>query len=103
MDFSAFKNELEQLLEVRKKLHINDPAVYQHWNKIADFMASDEQNTIEFLKHCDQDTTEWISEIFEDISKRLRSKAFIKAIEKAESEFPELKLKDLVNDARAYL
>ncbi len=103
MDYNTFKTEVERLYNERKQLHINDPSVYDHWKKIADFMASDEKGTLKLLDECDSETALWFSEIFDDLSERLKSMNFIKALEKLDEKFPNLKLTKFVNDAKNYL
>jgi hypothetical protein len=103
MDYKRFKNEVERLYNERRQLHNNDSRVYEQWEKIADFMASNEEQTIKLLDECDSEAALWYSEVFDDISERIKSENFIKALEKLDIKFPDLKLTKLINDAKNYL
>lgn len=103
MEYIIFKREVFLFLQERKKIHDNDPAIYSFWNKFADFMSNNEENTILFFKECDEDTADWMSEIFEDISERLRSNRFIKSIELLDKKYPKLNLTSFVESAKNYL
>lgn len=103
MEYSAFKKQAVLFLDERKKLHDNDPAIYFFWNKFADFMSANEEGTILFIEECDEDTADWMSEIFEDISKRLKSQKFIAALELLNEKYPNLNLTSFVDGAKSYL
>ncbi len=104
MEYYIFKTKVEQLIEERKKLHSNDNLrTYKYWERLSDFMGSDEIKTIKFLNECDADTAGWISEIFDDLSKRFRSENIITALDNLDKKFPDLNLTSFVDDARSFL
>ena len=90
-------------IEQRKKLHINDPAVETYWEKLADILGQNEDDTIDFLDSCDEETVGWISEVFEDVSERLNSSRYIKCLERLDVKFPNLKLESFIDNAKLYL
>lgn len=103
MDYNTFKIEVEKLLEERKGFHVNDLRINEYWERISDFMATDEDNTIRFLNECEKDTANWMSEVFEDISERLKSENIIIAFDKLDKKFPDLNLTSFVDGARSFL
>ena len=103
MDYDKFKIEVERLYCERKELNNNDPKVYELWEKISDFMASNEALTIKLLDECDSEAALWYSEVFDDISEKIKSAKFIKVLENLDTKFPDLKLTKLINDAKNYL
>lgn len=104
MNYNLFKIKVEQLIEDRKNFHPNDDfRTYEYWEKISDFMAIDEKSTIKFLNECDKETAFWMSEVFEDLSKRFRSENVIIAFENIDKKFPDLNLTSFVDEARNLL
>lgn len=66
-------------------------------------MANNEEHMIKLFNECNSEAALWYSEVFDDISERLKSKNFIKALEKLDTKFPDLRLTKLINDAKNYL
>jgi len=97
-----FQSTVKSLLEERKKLHPNDPAIQQYWEKLTILLSKEEQQTIDFLYQCKQEEILLLSEIFEDISLHLQSQNFIKALKKIQEKFPTLKLHSSIEIAEKY-
>ncbi len=103
MDYNSFKSKVEQFIENRNNIHDNDPALYQFWNRFADFLAQEEALTIQFLNDTNANNVDLISEIFEDISEKVKSKKFIECLEALEIKFPEKLLKHSINAAKSFI
>lgn len=86
------KAEVDQILQKRKALHDEDPAVYVYWEKLADVLGRDEEATIKFLNSANADEVDWISEVFEEIALKLNSPQFVATLEKLQIKFPGLDL-----------
>lgn len=85
-------NEIDKIIEERKKMHPNDPRVLEKWNELTQIFIQNEESTIAYLNSCCKENIDWISEIFEDISEQLQSPRFIKCIEKIAIKYPDLNL-----------
>ena len=82
--------EFHKLIEERSKIHPdNDPAIEKQWKKMAEKFSVDIEKTILFLNECTADEFSWLSEIFDDIAEKTRSKKFISALRKTAEKFPE--------------
>ena len=85
-------NEIEKIIEERKKMHPDDPRVVEKWNELTLVFIQNEESTIAYLNSCCKENINWISEIFEDISEQLQSSRFIECIEKLAIKYPDLNL-----------
>jgi len=104
MDYNSFKSRVEQLIEERKGFHPNDDLrTYKYWEEVSDFMAADEASTIKFLNECDKETANWMSEVFEDLSEKLKSSKFIECLERLAKRYPNGNLESFIEDARSFL
>ena len=84
-----FNEVIHNLVILRKKIGFeNDWQVEQWWNNTSDFMANNIDKTVDFIKtECSADEFYLISEIFEDITQKTRSKDFVKCIEKISRKY----------------
>lgn len=73
---------------------MNDPKLYDYWNVFTKLLSKDINQTIEFLDGCTENEAYWLSEVFEDISYKVNSKAFIDCLKRLEEKFPNLDLAD---------
>lgn len=104
MEYIDFKSQLLTLIEERKAIDINDELnTYKFWEKASDFTVKNIQNTISFLKECDEETANWLSEIFEDIAEKSKSKEIVAMFEELDIKYPELKLTSFVEGAKSFL
>ena len=85
-------NEIDKIIEERKKMHPDDPRVLEKWNELTQIFIQNEESTIAYLNSCCKENIDWISEIFEDISEQLQSPRFIKCIEEIAIKYPDLNL-----------
>ena len=68
---------------IRKRATIEDEwytEVEKCWNEMADLFTADIEKTILFLDVCTGDEFSWMSEVFEEVSKRVLSRDFIAAL-----------------------
>lgn len=66
-------------------------------------MATSEEFTIKFLNEADVETVDWISEVFEDISERLKSAKYIDCLEGLSKKYPHKLLRPAINAAKNLL
>ena len=62
------------------------------WKLLTEIFSNNEEETIEYFKNCSEGQLEWICEVFESISEKLKSKKFIDTLELLEKKFPNLDL-----------
>lgn len=96
-------NEIEKIIEERKKMHPDDPRVVEKWNELTLVFIQNEESTIAYLNSCCKENINWISEIFEDISEQLQSSRFIECIEKLAIKYPDLNLEQDILHAKEVL
>lgn len=96
-------NEIEKIIEERKRIHLDDPLVVEKWNELTQIFVQNEESTIAYLNCCCKENINWISEIFEDISRQLQSAKFIECIEKLANKYPDLNLEQDIKFAREAL
>lgn len=85
-------NEIDKIIEERKKMHPDDPRVLEKWNELTQIFIQNEESTIAYLNSCCKENIDWISEIFEDISEQVQISRFIECIEKLVVKYLDLKL-----------
>ena len=78
------------------------------WNDVSDFAAKHIDETIEFVKNeCSANEFSTLSEIFDDITNKSKSREFIQAIREAAKRFPEecekYTIMDSIDFAEQYL
>lgn len=95
MDVSLIK----ELLKERSELELNNPKLYDYWSVFTELLSKDIYQTIKFLDGCTEDEIYWLSEVFEDISYKVNSKAFIDCLKRLEKKFPNIDLADDIKSA----
>ena len=85
-------NKVKKIIDERIKMNPDDPQIMEKWRELTDIFIANENETIDYLYNCSEDIIEWVSEIFEDISKALQSEKFIECIEFLKSKFKNLDL-----------
>ena len=94
-------SEVKGLVEQVNELHPEDPKVYEYWDKLAELLSKDESSTISLLNDLDDGSiVEDLSSVFDDISRNLQSKDFIKCIDSLEKRYPDLMLEHMVQAAK---
>lgn len=96
-------NEIDKVIEERKKMHPDDPRVMEKWDELTQIFIQNEESTIAYLNSCCKENIDWISEIFEDISEQLQSPRFIECIEKIAIKYPDLNLEQDILYAKKVL
>lgn len=97
------RKQFENILIERKKLHSDDSKIMQKWLELIEVLGNDEDEIIEYLNGCNEEEVRWLCEIFEDISKQLKSLKFIRCIEMLQIKYPNLELKYDILYAKKYL
>lgn len=91
---------VKEILEERKILHPDDPAVLRCWNKLVQELTKNEDDTINYFYMCTDDEIEWLSEVFEDIAEVFKSESFISALKEIQKKFPDLDLESDIKYAQ---
>ncbi|MBC2038195.1 hypothetical protein IA759_08060 [Listeria marthii] len=95
--------EVNNLITERKNLHPDDPKINDIWEQLIKIFSKDEHYTVQYLNNCSEDNLEWISEVFEDISKNLQSEKFIDELNLLNLKFPNLDLEMDISYAKKSL
>lgn len=92
-------------LELRgNALHPEDDEGYKkYWKKLIDLLIQNEEQTIRFLETCSQDEALTISEVFDETSKILQSRAFIACLRKLDKKYPRANLTDFIDSAESWI
>ena len=85
-----YSEQLILLVEKRTKLHLDDPGIQMIWHEMVDILKENEQRTIAFFNQCEEKDLYWLSEIFEDVSSELQSRAFIDCLLQLQEKYPNL-------------
>ncbi|MEO2205393.1 hypothetical protein ABGV42_16795 [Paenibacillus pabuli] len=85
-----FSEKVISLVQKRKDLHPDDPAIQAIWNEMIEILKENEQSAISFLDQCDEKELYWLSEIFEDLSSEFQSRAFIDCLFQLQKKYPDL-------------
>ncbi|KFF73418.1 hypothetical protein HX13_20655 [Chryseobacterium sp. P1-3] len=94
------KTEIIEIVQRIKNKHVNDPTVSEDKDQIVEVLLSDVKEAIKTISTLDEDTLEWISSRFEDLSYKLQSKEFIDCLKNLLLKFPNnMTLKEDVEDA----
>ncbi|NRR03389.1 hypothetical protein HP570_14310 [Brevibacillus sp. RS1.1] len=96
-------NLIKQLIKERSELHLNDPKVYDFWERLTELLSANTLETIEFFEACTEQEAYWLSEIFEDISARVNSRDFIECIKRVDRKYPELQLSKDIRVAEDFM
>lgn len=95
---------LETITEVVNKInkfHINDPAIYEYWRLLTEYLCADEEESIKLLDSIDSvELIANISSVYDDVSNNLQSIKFIACIERCMDKFPEANTEYMVQAAK---
>ena len=72
---------IQKILKKRKERHPDDPRIYEEWKSLTEIFSQNEEDTINYLGNCPKEQPEWLCEVFDDISERLKSEKFITTLE----------------------
>ncbi len=108
-DEESFATVMHLLCKLRDKIGLeNDWQADKWWDNASDFAAKHIDETIEFVKNeCSANEFSTLSEIFDDITNKSKSREFIQAIREAAKKFPEecekYNIMDSIGFAEQYL
>ncbi|GIP58306.1 hypothetical protein MKX50_01615 [Paenibacillus sp. FSL W8-0186] len=92
-------SHVKDLLKERSELELNNPKLYDYWTAFTELLSRDIDQTIEFLDSCTEEEIYWLSEVFEDISYKVNSRAFIDCLKRLENKYPNIDLADDIKSA----
>lgn len=90
---------IKKLLKERSELELNNPKLYDYWTLFTELLSKNIDETNEFLDMCTEDEIYWLSEVFDDISCKVNSRAFIDCLMRLEEKYPNLDLSDDIKSA----
>ena len=97
------EEQMNIIIAERKKKHMEDDyGIQECWKKMINILAVDDCQTIEYLENCTWEELYYISEIIEDVSMQLQSKAYIQCLRMLDRKFPELNMKKDIDLAEMY-
>ena len=105
MNTKAFK----ECIDKRIKTDDEDAfGVEECWKELTDILTEDIASTIQYmLTDCTADEFSWISEVFDDVAEKTRSREFLDCCWKLTEKFPEecdkYNIKGVLPYAEAYL
>lgn len=97
------KEIMDNLIRERKNKHSEDDyGIYECWDKMTEILSQDIDETIQYLENCSEEDLYFISEIFEDISERVKSEKYISCLRKLDKKFPNLNMTRDIDIAESY-
>lgn len=84
-------------------LDINDPSISNIWDELTLLLSVDLNDTINYLRQCNEKEIEFLSAIFEDVSYNLNSSEYINELEIINTKFPDLNLDSVIKTAKEYM
>ena len=83
------KTQITEIVQRIKNKHLNVPTVSEDKDQIVELILSHVQEAIPAIYSMDEDTLEWISSRFEEISYKLQNKEFIECLKDLLIRFPD--------------
>lgn len=97
------KELMDEIIMERKKKHLEDDyGIQECWEKMIRVLSRNEEETIRYLENCSEEEIYFISEIFEDVSEKLKSKKYISCLKKLDKKFPNLNMTRDIEIAEMY-
>ncbi|MET3195194.1 hypothetical protein [Bacillus sp. OAE603] len=96
-------NQVRKLIEERSNHDMNDPKIYEYWDRITELLSINVIETINYLNSCSEKEIYWISEIFEDISAKVSSIDYIECLKKLDKKYPNLMLSKDIKIAEEWM
>lgn len=78
-----------EVLDKIKNKHLNDPTISDDKDIIVELFLKDLNETINVINNLDEDSLEWLSSRFEELSYKFQSKKFVECLNKLLIKFPE--------------
>ncbi len=74
-------NRLREIIEYKKTLDINDPAIMDCWKKEAELLSENVSETISFIDNeCTDDEFYWLCEVFDDVISKTQSRELLRIL-----------------------
>ena len=97
------KEIMDNLIRERKNKHPEDDyGIYECWDKMTEILSQDIDETIQYLENCSEEDIYFISEIFEDISEKVKSEKYIICLRELDKKFPSLNMTRDIDIAESY-
>jgi len=98
------KDIMDKIISDRKGKNIEDDyGIQKCWDEMIEALSQDIYETIEYLENCSEDELSFISEIFEDVSEKLKSQEYIACLRKIDMKFPNLNMTKDIDLAEDYI
>jgi hypothetical protein len=98
------ESRMKDILEKRKRLHLNDDyGIQAAWAEMTNLLSENEKNTITYLEKCSKSDLYWISEVFEDVARNIRSHSFIDCLRILDKKYPDLEMTIDIDHAEQYI
>lgn len=97
------KEKMDNIVKIRKSLHMNDSyGIYKCWEEMTKLLSENENDTTNYLIHCNSDDLNFVREVFDDVSGNLKSDEFIKCLRSLDIKYPELEMTIDIDTAETY-
>ncbi|WP_185290659.1 hypothetical protein [Chryseobacterium lactis] len=94
------KTKITEIIQRIKNKHVNDPTVSEDKDQITEMILHNVEESIPAINSLDENSLEWISSRFEEISYQLQNKKFIECLQDILIRFSKnVTLKNDVQDA----
>lgn len=95
------KNKISEMISLRNfHATCGGDAQDEWWTEVPDMLSKNIEETKEFFNTCRKEDLEVLTELFEGISKRLKSQEFIKFIEELQVKHPDIDMKQDIEWAK---
>lgn len=82
------KAKVLEILDRIKNKHLNDPTLSNDKDLIVEMFLQDINRTIKILNDLDENSLEWVSSRFEELSYKFQSNEFVDCVKKLLIKFP---------------
>ena len=87
VNFEVCLEEVKNIMREKDELHPNDPAINRCWERLSEILTKNIDTTIEILNSCDQEELESLEDVFEDISRELKSEKFLSFLKELQEKY----------------
>jgi hypothetical protein len=82
------KTKILEILNRIKNKHLNDPSKINDFEEITELLLLNIKETIELINELNENSLEWISSNFEELSYKFQSKDFVDCVKNLLIKFP---------------
>lgn len=82
------KAKIVEIINRIKNKHLNDPSKMLDFEEIIKLLLTDINETIKIINDLDEDSVEWISSNFEELSYKFQNKEFVDCVKNLLIKFP---------------